>query len=189
MLEKNYLTFFVKFLHCILVLFCSVVVAEMDEDRGDRPLKYETTRPVSGKRASSASGKLHKGLTFSATVQGNAQQPPSQPSNPAGSHLPNENQHHNSPTNSLNNSMNAAHMQQQQQHQVPAFDENLEDYVYDPATQRPPISVRVHNAITRPECVDRFTADLQNMEQMEDAFRKNTLSLQKKLGLPENGMI
>jgi hypothetical protein len=27
------------------------------------------------------------------------------------------------------------------------------------------------------------------MEQMEDAFRKNTLLLQKKLGLPENGMI
>lgn len=164
----------------------------MEEDHSDRPLKYETTRPVSGKRTTSASGKLRKGLAFSATVQGNAPQPPGNTAAGGvggGNHQPDENQHHNSPNHSLNNSMDASqHLQQQQS--VPAFSEDFDDYGQDSAAaERPPISVRVQNAITRPEFIDRFAVDLQNMENLENEFRKNTLSLQKKLNLPENGMI
>ena len=74
---------------------------------------------------------------------------------------------------------------------MPPFYEDLEeeDQPSDLAAGRPPISVRVKNAITRPESVDKFSDDLRNMEEMEKMFKKNTAALQKKLGLPENGMI
>lgn len=74
---------------------------------------------------------------------------------------------------------------------MPPLAEDLEGWE-DPSelvVTRPPISVRVKNAITRPESVDKFSDDLRNMEEMEKMFKKNTAALQKKLGLPENGMI
>ena len=74
--------------------------------------------------------------------------------------------------------------------EVPPFTEDLEEE--DPGdlvASKPPISVRVKNAITCPESVDKFSTDLRHMEEMERQFKKNTEALQKKLGLPENGMV
>ena len=68
------------------------------------------------------------------------------------------------------------------------FTEDLEEEASMTA-QQPPISVRVKNAITRPESVDRFSKDLRHMEQMEKQFKIDTMTLQKKLGLPENGLV
>ena len=167
----------------------------MDGDSGERPLKYETTRPISGKRAPSAPFGSRRGMPADnkPNLQPHAQPVfKTQPTendprlSERGISVISENGQ-NTPREGINDNINGQPLSPTS---IPPFPEELEDYVLDPNVQeKPPISVRVLNAIHRPESVDCFTVDLQNMEQMEALFKKNTLSLQKKLGLNENGMI
>ena len=139
----------------------------------ERPLKYETTRPVSGKKSLANKARRH-------STSG------SSPTRPGAKASANTNTNADSAQEDLQENLNNSTAEQ-----VPPFYEDLEeeDQPSDLAAGRPPISVRVKNAITRPESVDKFSDDLRNMEEMEKMFKKNTAALQKKLGLPENGMI
>ncbi|KAL8570466.1 hypothetical protein ACOMHN_034501 [Nucella lapillus] len=132
--------------------------AATDASSGDRPLKYETTRPVSGKRASSAKARKGSASSMEAQLQTN--------------------------NNNVNNASEGTHTLNV------SFAEFVpEDDEMEPASQTPPISVRVRNAVTRPECVDKFSEDLRHMEEMEAQFKMDTLSLQRKLGLPQSGIV
>ena len=155
---------------CNFCSFVFVVVVASGGASEERPLKYETTRPVSGKKSVANKDRRHSTSGSSPTRQGAK-------ANTSADSAQEDLQEN------LNNST---------AEQVPPFYEDLEeeeDQPSDLAAGRPPISVRVKNAITRPESVDKFSNDLRNMEEMEKMFKKNTAALQKKLGLPENGMI
>ena len=158
-------------MHMQFLLICIVVVVASGGASEERPLKYETTRPVSGKKSAN---KARRHSTSGSS--------PTRPGAKASTNANTDSAQEDLQEN-LNNS--AAE-------QMPPFYEDLEeeeDQPGDLAAGRPPISVRVKNAITRPESVDKFSNDLRNMEEMEKMFKKNTAVLQKKLGLPENGMI
>ncbi|XP_070202208.1 uncharacterized protein [Littorina saxatilis] len=146
-----------------------------EADTKDWLLKNETTRPVSAKKPP---GKLRRGsATSSAQFTGNPQQHSSTPST---TFITNTN------TNAIPS--DGYHTDSFAKH-IPPLPEELGEDFFDAQASQPPISVRVRNAITRPEHVDKFTHDLLQMEEMERQFKKNAVSLQKRLGLPENGMV
>ncbi|XP_076470463.1 uncharacterized protein LOC143300577 [Babylonia areolata] len=135
-----------------------------DGRSGERPLKYETTRPVSGKRGSSARTRQTSASSTDAMPQFNS------------------NLNANCADDSTHHHQNDASFADQ------TFDD-LEDGEAEAELSQPPISVRVKNAVARPGSIDQFSQDLQAMEQMEAVFKMNTLALQKKLGLPDSGMV
>lgn len=52
-----------------------------------------------------------------------------------------------------------------------------------------PIRIKMKAHPKRPQHVDKFCTDLQEMEEMENEFKKNTIALQKKLGIGDTGMV
>lgn len=52
-----------------------------------------------------------------------------------------------------------------------------------------PIRIKMKAHPKRPQHVDKFCNDLQEMEEMENEFKKNTIALQKKLGIGDTGMV
>ncbi|KAK3085300.1 hypothetical protein FSP39_001249 [Pinctada imbricata] len=137
--------------------------------KNERPMKYETTRPVSAKtpgkqqnrRKKSANGNL-RSMSESAIIN-------QVPIAETVEHVPEE-------------------------ENVPEAEEeemirNDEQYSDEEVEQRAPIKINVGNYQKRPAHVDKFAEDLKRMEQMENEFKKNTLQLQKKLGIDEMGTI
>lgn len=137
----------------------------MTEAEG-RPMKFETTHPVSGKKPprKKSVDKTVDGprITFAHTTHAQetpaSHNPPSPPSSP------------------------------QQQYILP--EETVDDIMNEAAQQtKPPISVHVKNAIKTPEGVNRLTNDLRNMEEMQELFQRDAKALQKRLGLPTEGIV
>ena len=148
----------------------------------DRPLKYETTRPISRKKQS---GKPRKGSGSGAHANGPALQLNPRGDGGGGGGFP---------ANTFITNNNAApdparHESSFAEHIPPLPEERVEDILAEAPPAQPPISVRVRNAVTRPEHVDKFTDDLHEMEVMEREFKKNASTLQKRLGLPQDGMV
>ena len=79
--------------------------------------------------------------------------------------------------------------QEEYDHEVSQNGEQKHSDDSDDGETQSPIRVDVGNYKRRPDHVDKFAEDLRNMELMEDQFRKNTLQLQKKLGIGETGLI
>lgn len=55
--------------------------------------------------------------------------------------------------------------------------------------EQQPIRVKMSAYKKRPQHVDKFCNELKEMEDMEQEFRKNTIALQKKLGIGDTGMV
>lgn len=159
---------------------------------GERPPKCEMTRPLLPKcemtrpvltktKASAATGNRKGSLSSLTTI-------PLRPDPNQDPIIPIDSQHPNSPDAATANNPTTASQPALAQFEGGGL-EDLEEAHQDPVSQNPLISVRVKNAVTRPESVDRFSSDLKQMEEMEAQFKKNTLALQKRLGLPESGIV
>lgn len=130
----------------------------------ERQLKYDTTRPVSGKpsekknnqRRKSAGPKLAGGL-----LQREQEYLNQGPVDAADS------KEEGSPSNTPT-----------QQYEEEESDEDQQ-----------PIRIKMKAHPKRPQHVDKFCNDLQEMEEMENEFKKNTIALQKKLGIGDTGMV
>jgi hypothetical protein len=121
----------------------------------DRQIKYDTTRPVSGKPSERKGSNQRKKSAGSRPV-----------SEPV--------------------------------HTQPDLEENQEEVSVNNANQQleeesdeeqQPIKVKMNTYKKRPQHVDKFCNELKEMEDMEQEFRKNTIALQKKLGIGETGMV
>lgn len=146
----------------LLLIFFSPTV--FLTQKHERQLKYDTTRPVSGKpsekknnqRRKSAGPKLAGGL-----LQREQEYLNQGPVDAADS------KEEGSPSNTPT-----------QQYEEEESDEDQQ-----------PIRIKMKTHPKRPQHVDKFCNDLQEMEEMENEFKKNTIALQKKLGIGDTGMV
>ena len=146
----------------------------------ERPLKYETTRPVSAPKERSSSPKGAAKVKVSGTkvtVKDNMGKPPP---------VPAINSNH-----SLNDVINenlTAHTDSTL---------TLEDFNYDDYMNSQKEKTRAEKEleelikvdIRKPESVLQYEGDLRELQEMEQNFRLTTLDLQKKLGLPADGLV
>nr|KAG5702881.1 hypothetical protein BaRGS_019100 [Batillaria attramentaria] len=68
-------------------------------------------------------------------------------------------------------------------------EETVEDILAAANPPKPPISIHMKSNLKRPEGVDRLTDDLRRMENMEMIFQRDTKALQRRIGLPEDGIV
>ncbi|XP_045191544.1 uncharacterized protein LOC123548399 isoform X2 [Mercenaria mercenaria] len=156
----------------------------MTEAKPERPLKYETTRPTSGKKPRPGSG--------TASIRGRRHSAPARRPAPT---LINRKElhnragldHNNEPENdenepelqnfesqSANNSLNNSN----------CSDEHNGDGD-NVVKEKPPLKVKVKKG----HPMDKFVEDLRHVSEMELDFKNSTLQLQKKLGLDGSGFI
>ena len=184
--------------------------------RGERPLKYETTRPVSAVVSSSNKSKN--------SHQANKKPPSGKLINSSTKSAPNFNSRpskeaqNGRKTHVLNNSLEEeedndedddreGHLVQKpgtNGHDLGPWsdsEEDVERLVYDDSAfsklgvdlkevereVRQARAIRVN--ITKPQCVLDFEQDVRDMVNMERQIRKTTEDLQKRLGICENGMV
>jgi len=153
----------------------------MTDGRMGRPLKYETTRPISNRRRP-ISGKVN--------TRPRIQSAPARRAAPAT--ITKKDLHRKS---SIDNGDDNYQSQDDYCNEAPVADvnevakangaqdgENEDD---EKVEQKPPISVKVKKG----HPMDKFVEDLRLMNEMELDFKKQTLDLQKKLGLETSGII
>ncbi|XP_060586870.1 uncharacterized protein LOC132742458 [Ruditapes philippinarum] len=156
----------------------------MTEPKPERPLKYETTRPTSGKKPRPGSG--------TASLRGRRHSAPTRRQAPTlinrkELHNRSELDHNNEPENdeiepelqnienqNMNTSFNEGNLSDEQN----CCGDNI-------VKEKPPIKVKVKKG----HPMDKFVEDLRLMGEMELDFKNSTLQLQKKLGLDGSGFI
>ncbi|XP_005109302.1 uncharacterized protein LOC101847530 isoform X2 [Aplysia californica] len=165
--------------------------------RNERPLKYETTRPVSSKPRSAKQRRNSDGVPVkrvqidkrpvlisqtdvihaSSGWQGQAGQDSEDSSSPQrGQDSPHKNGGRYSPHDDGPN------------YDHDGFDSEGADF--ENLHSKPPMAVRVKSAsVRRPAFIDEFANDEQAMKDMENDFKKTALSLQKKLGINDTGIV
>lgn len=146
--------------------------------KSERPLKYETTRPISGKvkvKKSTASNKLKSASDPSIGEKTSLPSPPA--------HEEQENVENVENIENCEDKDNIGNDKNDEETGDYDSDFDLNDY------NKPPMKVRVNSAPKRPAHVDKFVQELQTMEEMERDFKKSAIQLQKKLGIDLNGMV
>ena len=139
--------------------------------KGERSLKYETTKPVSSKkdRIKSATGRLE------GAQQNNLSKPPEKKIYLKGSF---SNLAKGEQTEKSNNREKEKRQNSHRSSSRIAADAELEHDYRE-------MKIR----IKKPESVVRFEEDLLSMNNMEHDFMRATKALQKKLGIDADGMI
>lgn len=144
--------------------------------KNERPMKYETTRPVSGTTVNkkTSSNKLRSASdpnigqkTFIAVPLAQEYKESQHINEEDGNNRNNNGDHDNTDVYDVD------------------YDSDLDLEAYN----KPPMKVRVDSAPKRPAHVDKFVKELQTMEEMEKDFKKSAIQLQKKLGINFNGMV
>ena len=153
-------------------LFIVVYFSAFITQKNERPMKYETTRPVSGKKTST-----HR---LKSASEGNI----GQKTFIAIPLVPEYNECQYVNEDDENNRNDESDKDNTDVHDVD-YDSDLDLEAYN----KPPIKVRVDSAQKRPAHMDKFVKELQTMEAMEKDFKKSALQLQKKLGINFNGMV
>ncbi|XP_062591715.1 uncharacterized protein LOC134253216 [Saccostrea cucullata] len=125
----------------------------------ERQIKFDTTRPVSGKPSKGKANQRKKSAGPT-----NISNEPVPREEDAIIHMPSE-----MTDNSVSDSVSQ---------QLEESDE-----------EQQPIRVKMNTHKKRPQHVDKFCNELKDMEEMEKEFRKNTIALQKQLGIGDTGMV
>ncbi|KAK6185031.1 hypothetical protein SNE40_007357 [Patella caerulea] len=69
------------------------------------------------------------------------------------------------------------------------IDNTREAVLIEQTKAKAELQFRIKSATKRPSSVDKFVEDMKNMTEMETKYKQSTISLQKKLGLENKGMI
>ncbi|CAL1547213.1 unnamed protein product [Lymnaea stagnalis] len=134
----------------------------------ERPLKYETTRPVTAKPKS---GKQRRN-SHAEEVKNIGDR-----SSTTASEVENPN---------VNTDSNL----ENERSKLSEFKGDDVESSTDRLDSKPPINVKVKSGFTRrPKFIDDFAKDEDAMKTIEKEFKKNALMLQKKLGINESGMV
>ncbi|KAJ8302795.1 hypothetical protein KUTeg_019191 [Tegillarca granosa] len=134
--------------------------------KNERPLKYESTRPFSGKgkKNNKKSQRLRSASEPFINFYEEEEEKEIQEETANGN---NENEN-------------------------VSFEEELSDTEETTVKEdliSPALRVRVKSAVNRPQHVDKFVNDMQQMAELEKDFQKTAIELQKKLGISEMGMV
>ena len=158
--------------------------------KNERPLKYETTRPVKPKSAPPRRNSLgsqgkkvkfdKKSILMSHTdiiSSVNGMLPEPHPEEPAFVHI------HSHP-----HSSELTGDQLEMNDDFEGFESDFLDN--ENISSKPPLAVRVKSAhVRRPGFIDEFAKEEIAMKDMENDFKKTALSLQKRLGIDNSGIV
>lgn len=161
----------------------------LTEARPERPMKYETTRPVSGNKHRPASGtSATRGRLRSAPVR----RPAPTSINRKELHNRTGLDHNIEPQNDENHEPEMQNTENQSAEdsftdsRVTAEHHDENDDGDDTAVkEKPPLKVKVKKA----HPMDQFVEDLRLVGEMELEFKKSAIELQKKLGLESSGFV
>ena len=153
-------------------------VSALSGVRQDRPLKYETTRPISAPKLRSNSPKGAARVK----VEGSKVAITGQGKTPAIGFTANE---------SINRVL------QENKALEMDMDLSLEDFNYDDYMKTEKEKSRADKEleqlmrvdIKKPESVKQYEENMVILQEMEQNFKQSTLDLQKKLGLPIDGFV
>ncbi|BFZ13388.1 hypothetical protein BsWGS_16428 [Bradybaena similaris] len=160
--------------------------------KGERPMKFETTRPVSSKpksakhRGSSASG-MNKRVSRDARVLTLPLTDVINASSKATSSAAAADESEDEP-----NEVNKKEEFQEDKdgEDFGVHNDNSDEEILNSATAKPPIPVRAKSAFQRrPAFIDEFAKDEQKLNNIQDDFKKNVVNLQKKLGINDSGIV
>ena len=161
------------------------------EAKAERPLRYETTRPVSGKPKPHP-GPAYRGRRNSAPTR---RPPPPTHINKKEIHSRTRPSHQDENLNQSEDSESSPNTQDQSDHVTadgdhvtPDLQKGGRDDDGNKGEQSPreTISVNVKKPL---DPVDAFVEELRLMGEMEMDFKKSTFQLQKKLGLETDGFV
>ena len=171
--------------------------------RGERSLKYETTRPVSAvisSKSKNNTGQGSKKPPSGKLVNCSTKSAPSLSSKSSKD----GNTRKNHEQNNSNEEDEEDAMEKPNDQDIGPWtdsEEEVEKLIYDDTAfsklgidmKEVEREVRLARAmrvnITKPQCVLDFEQDVRNMVSMERQIRKTTEDLQRKLGICENGMV
>ena len=183
------------YVHMFLISFMiydytvNSIVVFLTEGRSERPLRYETTRPVSGKPRPGSESNLRQRRNSASNAE---QRPP--PSNV------NRKEQHN------RSRLGHSHSQYELYARTENQDENVSgDHVNEPVTfedsghmtseeeeqvelpprEKTPMAVKIR----RNDPVDKFVEELKQMQEMELDFKNSAIQLQKKIGIDSDGFV
>lgn len=139
------------------------------EARQERPLKYETTRPVSGKSKPSTTSAAHVRRNSAPSHQANA---------PAA--ISKKELHSKDEPVQSDMDRNENNSEDQSGH-VTA--DNQEEEVL--SSEKPPMSVKVRKG----HPMDQFMNELRMADEMEQNFKKSAIELQRRLGIETDGFV
>lgn len=152
----------------------------------ERPLKYETTRPVSAPKSKTNNDKPTNGTKGSKV-------------NIQGSKVTQDNVKVGRTTYNATESINRVKEENKLASKSEnALDISYEEYIYDDdedseEEERPEVDPDIAHLlrvdIKKPESVIRYEDEVARMKLMEEEFQRTTLSLQKKLGIASSGLV
>ena len=140
------------------------------ETKRERPLKYETTRPVSGKQKSTTISTKH--------VRGNSA--PSRRTSAPSAILRKELHTREEPVHNDEETKNN-NVENQPDHVTADNCEEEEVLI----SEKPPMSVKVKKG----HPMDKFMNDLRMIDEMEQNFKRSAIDLQKRLGIETDGIV
>lgn len=147
--------------------FCLFSFAVFLTQKNERPLKYESTRPFSGK--SKKNNKKGQRLRSASEPFINFYEEED------------EKDIQEETTNDAKNENTNISLEEELS--------DLEETTVQEDLISPALRVRVKSAVNRPQHVDKFVNDMQQMAELEKDFQKTAIELQKKLGITEMGMV
>ena len=149
------------------MIFCFTVF--ITEGPQERPLKYETTRPISGKQKSAIN-----------TTKVRRNSAPSQRTGAPSTVLKKE-LHNRGEPDYMDEVEKENHVENQSNHMTADDDGGEEEMI----SEKPPMSVKVKKS----HPMDKFMNDLRMIDEMEQNFKKSAIDLQKRLGIETDGIV
>ena len=173
----------------------------------DRPMKYETTRPVSGSKSRSDIRPSRQSSASSTSSSKRASGPnvkvQGSKVTPNEFKLANKTQY--SAMDSINkvndeNTFAVAEPTPQSQNSAihvktaedlyDDYDASSDEFEYPEKPEiDPSIAHLLRVDVKKPESVIQYEQDMENLKEMEAEFQRTTLNLQKQLGIPPEGMV
>ncbi|XP_052817428.1 uncharacterized protein LOC128243601 isoform X1 [Mya arenaria] len=157
----------------------------LTEEKPNRPLKYETTRPISGKRRPLSGNPATRGRIKSAPARRAV------PPTVVRKDLHSKSAHDFGDDGSTeqNDELQDIGRRNSTEYNISENDFDLRSDGVESQSEvvedKPPMAVRVKKG----HPMDKFVEDLRMVSEMEETFKKTALQLQKKLGLETSGFV
>lgn len=145
-----------------------VFLVFITESKIDRPLKFETTRPVSGKPKPTTTSLRHRRNSA-----------PSRRTSAPSTFIKKELHEKDEPVQNDGEDIENDIEDQLDYVAVDGQDEEIQ------ASEKPPLSVKVKKG----HPMDKFMNDLRMIDVMEQNFKKSAIDLQKRLGIETDGIV
>lgn len=167
--------------------------------KSERPLKYETTRPISAHVSSKTRDSFH--LDHSSKISNNKRQVKSAKTRQfihmdtvsySNNQTPTEKIHNNLKSSNGGESTTRSDCGDVEMEKIKKsvkFQQSKKEEIQKLLTEDPQLAHLLQIDVTRPECIAEFDEDLKDMEHREKDFAKRAVELQRKLGIDQGGLL